>query len=49
MFNTKQTFKKRNPFAVELWSDKYRPRKEKVRTRCAKPKHRNAYLKELQA
>lgn len=47
MYNTRKEFKKRNPLAQELWSEKYRPRKERLRTRETKIKHRHAFLKEL--
>lgn len=48
MYNTKKEFKKRNPLALDLWSEKYRPRKERIRPRETKIKHRYSYLKELE-
>jgi hypothetical protein len=43
-----KTLKKRNPLATELWSAKYRPRKERSRVRMvSKPKHKKSFLLEL--
>jgi len=48
MYESKvKPFKKRNPLAVELWSQKFRQRKERSMVRETKPKHRFGYLKEF--